>query len=227
MDAVQRLVRDHQILRAKLTVLESVLHMRPEAWGVVREMCVTLSRQLRDHIKREEDLVAACREAKVLAQIVVEHRDEPDHLRAISRMFVSQQRHSFEESASALRAVISALRRHMAQEEAELFPILERALRAEERRAPDTPARSRRLDEAMTVNRVVQGCPATRGVFERFFINVPVEGCACLDEVAWRHGLDTRELLQNLEDAISSCECAKNRLRALFEPIPEELDAVR
>ena len=56
-----------------------------------------------------------------------------------------------------------------------------------------------RFDETMTVNRVVQEFPAARPVFERLFINIPVEGCTCLDAVAWRHGLESRELLEQLE----------------------------
>ena len=76
------------------------------------------------------------------------------------------------------------------------------------------------LDETMTVNRIVHEFPATQRIFERLFIRVPLEGSTCLDEVAWRHGLDSRELLTSLEDAIEEeaapsergcrerCQCA-------------------
>ena len=65
MNTVGRLRRDHAILRAKLDVLEAALRMGPEVWYVLREVCFTLARQLRDHIKREEELVAGCRQTMI------------------------------------------------------------------------------------------------------------------------------------------------------------------
>ncbi len=65
----------------------------------------------------------------------------------------------------------------------------------------------RHLDETMTVNRVIHDFPATKPALERFFVNIPVEGCQCLDEVAWRRGLDAQELIERLEVIIKSCVC--------------------
>ena len=206
MRAVERLRRDHAILRSKLDVLEAALRMGPETWFVLREVCFTLSRQLRDHIKREEDLVAACRKAitpPVLAEVVVEHRDEPAHLRTINRLFLSESGHALDRIRPALQEVIHGLRHHMASEEAELFPMLERVLSEHDVPEPGETPRAR-LDETMTVNRVIQVCPGARPVFERLFVNVPMEGCSCLDEVAWRHGMESRELLAKLEDVMAS-----------------------
>ncbi len=204
MRAVERLRRDHGILRSKLDVLEAALRMGPETWFVLREVCFTLSGQLRDHIKREEGLVAACRRAmnpKVLAEVVVEHHDEPTHLRTINRLFLSERGHTLERIRPALQEVIDGLRRHMSEEEADLFPILERVLTEHEPVAPvefrETP--HAHVDETMTVNRIIQAFPGPQPVFERLFINVPMEGCACLDEVAWRHGMESQELLAKLE----------------------------
>jgi len=221
MNAVDRLRRDHQILRAKLNVLEAALRVGEEAWFVLREVCFTLSRQLRDHIRREEELVAACRAAmnpKVLAEIVVEHRDEPAHLRALNRLFVSAPTHAVERIRPALEALIHGLRQHMAEEERELFPIFERVLGEGARTGPGT-APSARFDEAMTVNRVVQEFPGTRPVFERLFINIPLEGCTCLDEVAWRHGMAVEELLEALETVAESCACTKSERHASIHPM--------
>ncbi len=210
MRAIDRLLRDHEILRSKLDVLESALTMGANAWFVLREVCFTLSRQLRDHIKREEELVLVCRQAmnpKVLAEVSVEHHDEPAHLRSINRLFVQEHSHDLARIRPALIEVIEGLRRHMAEEEAELFPILERVLGAQE--VLDSPKQepSAPIDETMTVNRIVHLFPRTKPVFERLFVNVPMEGCDCLDEVAWRHGMDSRELLGDLEKVIRSCQC--------------------
>ena len=80
MNAIERLKRDHAILRSKLDILESALQFGPRMWFVLREVCFTLSRQLTDHIRREEELVARCRRSlsqRAALHITVEHRDEP------------------------------------------------------------------------------------------------------------------------------------------------------
>jgi len=205
MNAIERLKRDHKILRSKLDVLESALQLGPQTWFVLREVCFTLARQICDHMRREEELIAAARKAldpAVVAHVSLQHDDEPQHLRTINRLFIAEQGHSLERIQPELSRLIVGLRHHMDEEEAELFPALERALQGQE---PSTVAErpiSSRLDERMTVNRVVQEHPSTRGVFERLFVNVPYEGCACLDEVAWRHGLESRELLEHLEQVL-------------------------
>jgi hemerythrin-like domain-containing protein len=215
MDAVDRLRRDHAILRSKLDVLQSALTMGAETWYVLREVCFTLSRQLRDHIKREEALVAACRKAmppKALAEVAVEHKDEPAHLRAVIRLFTTEAGHRLEHIKPALTQIIEGLRRHMDEEERELFPIFERLLREEAAASPPASARPAAVDETMTVNRIVEQFPPTRRTFERLFVNIPMEGCACLDEVAWRHGMEARELVDALEETIHSCACHDDRL---------------
>jgi iron-sulfur cluster repair protein YtfE (RIC family) len=212
MNAVDRLKRDHTILRSKLDVLQSALAMGPETWYVLREVCFTLSRQIRDHIKREEALVARCRKAmtpKALAEVAVEHKDEPAHLRTINRLFVTEHGHSLERIKPALTEVIQGLRRHMDEEERELFPIFERVLGEREPAAAEPTAKPCHVDETMTVNRIVQEFPRTKPVFEQLFVNLPYEGCHCLDEVAWRHGMESQQLLHALEDVIEACECQR------------------
>ncbi len=117
MNAVDRLKRDHTILRAKLDVVEGALQMGPETWFVLREVCYTLSRQLQDHIKREEKLVKACREVlteEALTHVTVEHQEEPQLLRSINRLFVDHQGHSLAAVKPALTELIQRLRVHMA-----------------------------------------------------------------------------------------------------------------
>ena len=207
MKDIDRLKRDHAILRSKLDVLEATLRIGSEAWYVLREVCFTLSRQLRNHMKREEELIVACRSAMnpvVLAEVAVEHRDEPEHLRTINRFFVEEQGHDLDRLRPALSMVIQGLRRHMTEEEAGLFPILERVLAARTFESTVTEKASRqRVHECMTVNHVVREYPQTKTVFERLFISPLRDGCTCLDEVAWRHGIEGEELVAQLEQAIS------------------------
>ena len=206
MRAIDRLKRDHQILRAKLDVLEAALRMGPETWFVLQEVCYTLARQLQDHIRREEQLIATCSQAmseQTLARLAVEHRDEPQLLRTINRLFVDDRGHAFAQVRSALTTVIGRLCHHMDEEEAELFPRLECV--------PDHPEEPAMihaplLQETMTVNHVLRQHPSAASVFRRLFISIPFEGCDCLDEVAWRHGMESRELLSQLEEALARGE---------------------
>ena len=208
MKAIERLRRDHVILRSKLDVLESALKMGPEAWFVLREVSHTLACQLRDHIRREEELVALCRAAmreQAVARIDVEHRDEPQRLRTLNRLFIKESGESLTHIEPALTEIIKGLRHHMEEEERELFPILEQVLAERQAEAiADPSSLPGHLDEVMTVNRILQQYPKTRNVFEQLFINIPYEGCDCLDEVAWRHGMDSRELLEKLERALGT-----------------------
>ena len=212
MKAIERLKRDHHLLRGKLNLLDTSLRMGPETWFVLREICRTLSQQLRDHMRREEKLVAGCRallDADMVKRLAVEHLDEPQHLRAINRLFLNTRGRSLEEITPALRALIDGLRHHMDDEEATLFPTLERVLAPQEAKTPmqtRVTAASMLLDDTMTVNAVLQLYPQTHAVFHRFFINARIDGCSCLDEVAWRHGLESQELLAYLQEAIEWAE---------------------
>ena len=229
MNVVDRLRRDHTILRAKLSVLEGALTMGPETWFVLREVCHTLSRQLQDHIKREEELVTACKEAltdDALPHLTVEHKDEPALLRTINRLFIEEQGHSLASIKPALKRLIIGLRGHMDEEEAELFPLLERVLAGREAEGPLTVEAGSHLDEAMAVNRVLREFPATKRVFDSLFVNVPFEGCDCLDEVAWRRGMEAQDLINRLDAVIASCGCGSSEATGQFETRPAAEKAI-
>jgi len=59
------------------------------------------------------------------------------------------------------------------------------------------------LSETMTVGEVVTSYPAAGPVLEHLFINQTFERYDCLDEVAWRHGMESRELLARLEEELA------------------------
>lgn len=212
MNAIDRLRRDHQILRSKLEVLEAALRLTPPTtWFILRELCYTLSRQLQDHIRREEQLIATCRATlspNVLAHTQLEHEDEPQLLRTVHHLFVEEGGQALERVRAALNELTPRLRRHMDEEEADLFPVIEQALGDQEASEGQEPLPPVRLCEEMTVNHVLHTYPKTRMLLERLFINVPYEGYDCLDEVAWRRGMDCRQLLVVLEEAITvECHC--------------------
>ncbi len=210
MKAIDRLTRDHKLLRSKLDLLESTLGMGPASkWYILREICYTLSCQLQDHIQREEALVASCRQAlspEALAHSQIEHRDEPQLLRKVNHLFIEEGGRATEQVRAVLSEVIPRLRRHMDEEEVELFPMMAQILGdREEPGAPEATVHAG-LREEMTVNGVLNEYPRTRIVFERLFINISFEGCDCLDEVAWRHGLESKDLLTWLGDVIVATE---------------------
>ena len=58
-----------------------------------------------------------------------------------------------------------------------------------------------RIEPLMSANAVVRAFPDTRRIFQRYGIDVGCEGCDCLDELAWRHGVDEAVLMEELRAA--------------------------
>lgn len=212
MRAIDRLKRDHTLLRSKLDVLEGALRLTPPTtWFIVRELCYTLSRQLQDHIRREEELVAACRNSlssEVQTHVRLEHDEEPQLLRTVNRLFIEEGGKALEQICGVLGELVPRLRRHMDEEEAELFPAIEEILGDQEEPSAQESSTAVKLHEEMTVSHILHTYPQTKLLLERLFINVPYEGYDCLDEVAWRRGMDCCRLLLLLEEAITvGCRC--------------------
>jgi hypothetical protein len=184
------LQHDHAILRAKLDALESALNLGQETWFVLRELCHSLAGQFGDHLRREDaELIGAPRAGRPEAvnRLLCEHQDQPRQFRAVNRLFVSEPRPAFGMVEANLRELIRRLRRQLDDEEATVFPLIDR-----------------RVQETMTVNRVLREHPEIRPVFDELSVSVPYEGCDCLDEVAWRRGLDSHALAEELERAIAA-----------------------
>jgi len=59
------------------------------------------------------------------------------------------------------------------------------------------------LSETMTVQEVMRRYPNTGSVLEGLCIDRSFEGYDCLDEVAWRHGMESQELLALLEEEVA------------------------
>ena len=134
----------------------------------------------------------------------IEHHDEPQMLRLINHLFIEERDRAMEQATADLQMLIPRLRNHMAKEEAELFPAIERVLADQGEIGGEEPLGPLGLWEERTINSVIHEYPEAKAVFDRFFINVLCEGYDCLDEVAWRHGMDCGRLLQSLEQSIAS-----------------------
>ncbi len=207
MNAINRLKREHNVLRSKLNVLESTLDMGPEAWFVLREISFTLSKQLQVHTRREEALFASCRAAwsdERFGELLVHHTGGRDALDAINRFFMEQPQELLEKIRPTFKACVAGLRSEMDQQEVRLFPVIEDALvlgAIPWRKGHLVPPSG--LHDTMTVQEVMGRYPSTQSVLEGLFINRRFEGYDCLDEVAWRHGMESQELLGLLEEEVA------------------------
>lgn len=202
MNTINRLQRDHNILRKKLQVLETALEMGPESWFVVRETCMSLSHRLADHLRRADYIMAGSAKAlteRGMGQLWLEHHVDGFRFRIAIDPFLGGGESVCARATPSLKAVVNDLRDHMAQVETKLFPLLEEPTPTESLDA--TPSRIW-LDGTMTVNHVIREYPETKPVFEDLFVSPLYEQYDCLDEVAWRHGLDVEELIAKLQDAI-------------------------
>jgi hypothetical protein len=220
MTALERVQRDHALFRVKLATLESALQFGEEARFVIRELCFTLSRQLASHVRRESQLASLCTRALWrfgsgdLGRLALEHHEEWQWLRLINRSVSHAAPGRFEELQATLTGVIPMWRSRMAEQEAQLFPLLTQTLggtlSVDAEVAGGVPVR---LVESMTGREVVRRYPKARAVFERLFIDIDHEGYYGLDEIAWRHGFGSRQLLAQLEDTIASRGRARVTLR--------------
>ena len=205
MDAVNRLIREHNFLRSKLRVLESVLEIGQEAWLVLREVSFALWKQLQAHDRREEKIVVACRAALGASPwmpVIADHAAEQQHLLMVRQLFMEEPK-SFKALRPQLDKVMAELYRHMDQQEAELFPMLRHLLALRRPTESNLPPARVALAETMSVQEVISRYPGARGTFEALFIDNRVEGYDCLDEVAWRHGMESQELVTALEEGMA------------------------
>ncbi len=206
MNAVSRLKRDHGIFRSKLNVLESALHIGSKAWFVLRETCVFLEEQLEDHARREEELSFALH--SMLCQIgspgpFVDHALERRQAALINQSMRRDPNAWFARMRPTVARFISDFRARIDQQEFTVLPALEEAVvLSEMEQLFERSARpSWALSEAMTVGEVVDRYPAAGPMLEQLFIDQRFERYDCLDEVAWRHGMESWELVSCLETA--------------------------
>ncbi len=201
MEATRPLRQDHDLLRKKLLLLESALQVAPEARFVLREMCFSLQHLLHDHISRElpvlqRDLPHVRPEDRPPS--VADHQDARSLLRTVNELLLGGMRASMPTVVLWLSKLIELLREQMAQQERAAFPALEQAADA---LPPEVPTA---ISSGMSVNEILQRYPQTERLFEHLRINRLQEGYESVDEVAWHHGMDVSEFLEQLRQAATS-----------------------
>jgi len=165
MGATGSLRREHQILRARLRLLEAAMQMAPEAQFALREMCWSLARMLDEHIRHEVEALQPYHnriQALIQARMAQDHADQQVVLRGVNALLLGGINAPVSRAVPPLAELIKELRHHMAQEEQEVFPMVDQL--AEEQAAPSYGIGSV-ITETMTVNHVLHVHPQTREVF--------------------------------------------------------------
>jgi hemerythrin-like domain-containing protein len=137
MHVTEPLRNDHHILRANLKLLEAAMRMAPEANFVLREMCWSLARMLETHIQHEVEVLRLYSnriQALTQARMAEEHDEQRVVLRDVNAVLLGGINAPVSSVVPPLVELIEDLRAHMAQEEQEVFPMVDRL--AEEQAAP-------------------------------------------------------------------------------------------
>jgi len=205
MDVVDRLTRAHDFLRSQLRLLESALGMDEEARFVSREVSFTFWKELQAHCRREAETFVTCCAALGAGEgtpVMVDHAAEQEALLIVKQLFLKGPR-SFEALRSKLAETTAKLHREMDRQEHELFPVLQHLLAFHDSAELEAHPVLSALTETMSVQDVITRYPKTRNTFETLFIDSRLEGYDCLEEVAWRHGMESHELLTALDEAVA------------------------
>ena len=193
MDVLATLHQDHALLRRKVTLLESALQEAPEARLVLRGMCGSLLRVLQDHMLREARALGRFQRRVTAGASSSELRDhsfEHHLLRGVNEWLLSGMKASIPTVVIKLTQVIEQLEAAMEAQERSVFPLLERE--------PAAPEERTIISGAMSVNEILQRYPQTERVFEQFRINRLQEGYESVDELAWRHGIEVSQVIDQL-----------------------------
>lgn len=202
MAVTAMLKKDHEVLRRKLEFIETALQVAPQSVFVLRDMCHSLTKMLDAHIRREEQTLAPYNNrihAILQYRAGQDHADQQQVLRDVNTMLLAGIKMPTSTVVDRLSHLIQELREHMAEEEHEVFPAVEKA---EEEVQPGAAVPLPPLiTEQMSANAVMKVFPATRAVFEKYGIRCGCNGCDCLDELAWRRGLEPHALVEELRRA--------------------------
>ena len=227
MRPTAELRNDHLVLRAKLELLEGLLPLATTTQFPIRELVYSISRRLRCHTEKEELLLAALRDmchpgrtAGAVNRLPDEHRDQRQTLDILEGLLAKGPACPTDPVMAYGSHLIDGLREHMAAEEEQLFPMVDRMVNtiheeevthhmhdiAQHHYPEGEPAlsvgqRPAFITQEMTVNHVLWAHPETRAVFEAFHVDGKVDGHHCLDELYWRRGTDLEALLQALNQA--------------------------
>lgn len=128
----KRLSMDHKVLRGKLTLLEGLLPLAGGAWFPMRDVTYSIACQLRNHLDREERLLAILYQATPgapslpICHLLEEHRDQLVTVKLLLGLLTEGPPHRMDQVVMCASHLIDGLRGHMAREEATMFLLVDR-----------------------------------------------------------------------------------------------------
>ena len=200
MESVSLLCTDHTLLRKKCSLLETILQSRPEGRFVISELTHSLQRLLEDHSEREQPVLQQYRNQQnihAVAGFALDHAVERQILRLVHQLLASRMKSSRSLIILRLSQAVEQLQIQMARQERLVFPFINEA--ALTRKAGLMP-----VSESMSVNEVLHRFPTARQIFDELHVNRFEEGSDSVDEVAWRHGANVSDILDQLRQAVEN-----------------------
>lgn len=200
MESVSLLRTDHALLRKKCALLETILQSRPEGRFVISELTHSLQRLLEGHCEREQPILQQYRYQQNIhaaAAFASDHAAERQILRLVRQLLAARIKSSRSLIILRLSQAVEQLQIQMARQERLVFPFIDEAVLP--RQAPPMP-----VSESMSVNEVLHRFPTARPIFDELHVNRFEEGADSVDEVAWRHGANVLDVLDQLRHAVES-----------------------
>ena len=128
-DVIGLLRADHAYLRTRLGLLEGAMRVAPEAQEAWREMCVSLTQGLKEHIGREEQVLAPYRDqiqARLNECSSQDYADQRGVLIGLQRLLGEGLQAPGGGVVTRLTRLSDELREHMNEVEREVFPMVNR-----------------------------------------------------------------------------------------------------
>ena len=140
MRPTEVLRNDHEVLRSKLTLLEGLLPLEHAAQFPIQEVTYSITRRLRCHMEKEECLYALLQDGGfpqpvvLTAALLDEHQDQRLTTTLLLDLLLKDSEFPANQIALCAVHLIDGLREHMAREETEVFPWVDRTMsKAQER----------------------------------------------------------------------------------------------
>ena len=127
MPTTMVLRQDHKLLRKQLDLIETALHMGPDAGPALREMCFLLGQMLRTHMAREEEMLEPFQQPVYsLTQYWIgrPHAAQYAALLDVNTLLLSDLTVPAR-AARMIERLAQGLRTQMAEEDGDLFPVID------------------------------------------------------------------------------------------------------
>jgi len=131
MSVIEELLNDHDILRAKLDLLEQGLPHTHAAPFTLLNLIRTIARRLQQHTEREHAALESLSSARhgqaspPADHLLHDHRDQDETLTILEELLAKGHACEADHVITYATHLIDSLREHMADEEERFFPFFE------------------------------------------------------------------------------------------------------